>query len=83
MRFVSLGGDPVVLDHRGRLEMVAPIDALSWTKDSSTSFTRMTAAAKRVAPKRHGEVHITGQATKLAKWELKKAGWTVREHPPN
>jgi len=83
VRFVSLGGDPVVLDHRGRLEMVAPIDALSWTKDSSASLGRMAAAAKRVAPKRHGEVHITGMATKLAKRELKKRGWTVREHPAN
>jgi hypothetical protein len=83
VRFVSLGGDPVVLDRRGRLDMVAPIDALSWTKDSSISLTRMTAAAKRVAPKRHGEVHITGMATKLATRMLKKQGWTVREHPPN
>jgi len=83
VRFLSLAGDPVVLDRRGRLEMVAPIDALSWTKDSSASLSKMAAAAKRAAPKRHGELHITGQATKLAQRSLKKLGWTVREHPPN
>ncbi len=83
LHFVSLGGDPVLLDRRGRLQMVGPIDALSWTKDSAATLTRMTAAAKQAAPKRHGEVQITGMATKLATRELKKQGWTVREHPPN
>lgn len=79
-RFVSLGGDPVMLDRKGQLVAVAPIDALSWTKDTSASLTHMTTTGRQMAPKAHGELRFPGTATALAKRELKKARWTVREH---
>ncbi len=82
-RFVSLGGDPIMLTRKGRFALVAPIDALSWTKESAASLSHMTAAGRRQAPKARGELHITGQATKLARKQMAKAHWTVREHPPN
>ncbi len=78
-RFVSLAGDPVMLDRKGRFVTVAPIDALSWTRETSGSLTHMTDAGRRMAPKARGELRITGTATALAKRMLKKQRWTVRE----
>ena len=78
-RFVSLAGDPVMLDRKGRFVTVAPIDALSWTRETSGSLTQMTDAGRRMAPKARGELRITGQATALAKRSLKKHGWSVHE----
>ena len=78
-RFVSLAGDPVMLDRKGRFVTVAPIDALSWTRETSGSLTQMTDAGRGMAPKARGEMRITGQATALAKRELKKQGWSVHE----
>ena len=78
-RFVSLAGDPVMLDRKGRFVSVAPIDALSWTRETSGSLTQMTDAGRGMAPKARGEMRITGQATALAKRSLKKQGWSVHE----
>ena len=78
--FVSLSGDPVMVDRKGRFVTVAPIDALSWTRETSGSLTQMTDAGRRLAPKARGDLRISGQATALAKRELKKAGWSVHEH---
>ena len=77
--FVSLAGDPVLVTRKGSLVDAAPIDALSWTRETSAGLSRMTDAGRRMAPKARGELRITGQATALAKRELKKAGWSVRE----
>lgn len=78
-RFVSLAGDPVMFTRKGQFVAVAPIDALSWTSDAAGTLTKMTAAGRQTAAKAPGELHITGQATALAKRELKKERWTVRE----
>jgi hypothetical protein len=80
VRFVSLDGYPYVLTREGRIAMLAPVDVLSWTKDVAAGFRAVTAARRRIAPKAHGEIRITGRATALAKRELKQEGWTVREH---
>ncbi len=78
-RFVSLAGDPVLYTRKGRFVTVAPIDALSWTKDSSATLTAMTGAGRQVAPKARGELRFTGTATALAKRSLTKERWAVRE----
>jgi hypothetical protein len=78
-RFVSLAGDPVLYTRKGSFVTVAPIDALSWTNESSGTLTEMTAAGRKLVPKARGELRLTGQATALAKRSLKKEGWTVRE----
>ena len=79
-RFVSLGGDPVMLDRKGHLVAVAPIDALSWTKDTAGGLGHMTSAGRQTMPKASGELRMPGTATALAKKALKKERWTVREH---
>ncbi|HZL32091.1 MAG TPA: hypothetical protein VFC54_13680 [Pseudolabrys sp.] len=79
-RIVVLGGLPFALTREGRVVTAAPIDALSWTPDNATRFGQFTAARKALSPKAVGEVKITGQATALAKRELKKEGWSIVEH---
>jgi hypothetical protein len=77
VRFVSLAGYPFVLTRDRRIVMLAPIDALSWTAVTARGFGEVTAARRHIAPKAHGEIRITGEATALAKRKLKAEGWTV------
>jgi hypothetical protein len=79
VRFVSLAGYPFVATRDGQIMTVAPIDAMSWTRETAAGFGAIAAARKRIAPKAHGELRITGQLTALAKRRLKAQGWTVRE----
>ena len=79
VRFVSLAGYPFVETRRHRIVMLAPIDALSWTKQTAAGFGEITADRRRVDPNARGELRITGRATALAKRQLKRAGWRVRE----
>ena len=80
VRFISLDGYPYVLTRDNRVVMLAPVDALSWTRGTASGFGAVTAARRRIAPKARGEIRITGQATVLAQRELKREGWTFREH---
>ena len=82
VRLVALGGLPFGLTRDGRVVTAAPIDALSWTRDSAARFGTFTAARKALSAKARGELKITGTATALAKGELKKEGWSVAEHLP-
>ena len=79
VRFVALVGYPYVITRDGRIATLAPIDALSWTSETAAGFGSVTAERKRVSPKAHGELRITGQATTLAKRRLQAQGWTVLE----
>jgi len=83
VRFVDLAGYPFLLTREGRIVAVAPIDALSWTEETAAGFGAITAARQQAAPKARGELRITGQATALAKRQLKAQGWTVRERQQN
>jgi hypothetical protein len=80
VRFVALASYPFVFTRDGKVMALLPIDALSWTRTTSRGFAQVTAERKRAAPKAHGELRIAGMATRLAKRELKKEGWTVVEH---
>jgi len=78
-RIVGLGGLPFALTRDGRVVTTAPIDALAWTPENAARFGKFTAARKAISPKAKGELKITGQASALAKRELKKDGWSVTE----
>lgn len=78
-RFVALVGYPYVITRDGRVETVAPIDALSWTDETSAGFASVNAERNRIAPNARGELRITGQATALAKRWFKAHGWSVLE----
>ena len=80
VRFVSLASYPFVFTRDGKVMALLPIDALSWTRTTSAGFAQVTAQRKRAAPKSRGELRIAGTATKLAKRELAREGWTVHEH---
>ena len=79
VRFVSLAAFPYVITRDGRIMALLPIDALSWTRDTSVGFTAVSNERRRIAPKARGELRITGTATALAKQRLAAEGWTVLE----
>ncbi|MDO9413101.1 MAG: hypothetical protein Q7T81_11060 [Pseudolabrys sp.] len=78
-QIVALGGLPFALGRDGRIITVAPIDALSWTSDTSVRFGNFTTERNALAPRTTGELRITGTATALAKKQLKSEGWNVME----
>ena len=78
-QIVALRGLPFASTRDGRIVTVAPIDALSWTQESATRFGSFTTERKALAPKANGELRITGEATALAKKQLKTEGWSVVE----
>jgi hypothetical protein len=80
VRFVALASYPFIITRDGRIMTLLPIDALSWTQQTSAGFAAVTAERKAVAPKAHGQLRIAGMATKLAMRELKREGWSVEEH---
>lgn len=66
VRFVALAGYPFVLTRDRHIVMLAPIDALFWTAETSAGFGEMTTARRGVAPKDRGELRITGDGTRQA-----------------
>jgi hypothetical protein len=78
-QIVALGGLPFAATRDGRIVTVAPIDALSWTAESAARLGSFTTERKALEPKSTGELRITGQATALAKKQLKAQGWSVVE----
>jgi hypothetical protein len=80
VRFVALTGYPFVITRDGRIMTLLPIDALSWTPQTSAGFAAITAERKLVAPKAHGQLRIAGMVTRLARIELKREGWSVEQH---
>jgi hypothetical protein len=79
-RFVSLGDFPFNQTRDGALVAVWPVDALSWTDNTAQAMARATEARKRGGLPGHGEIRITGQATRTARERLKAMGWSVTEN---
>jgi hypothetical protein len=75
-RFVPLGGFPFVQTDGGILGIL-PLDAVSWTKNTSKAMKDITQSLRRLPDHGKAELRITGQATPLAKQQLKALGWTV------
>lgn len=57
-----------------------PLDAVSWTGNTSRSIRATTDALKRSGHRGPAEIRITGQATNLSKQQLKALGWTLVEN---
>jgi hypothetical protein len=83
VRFVALASYPFIITRDRRIMTLLPIDALSWTRETSAGFAAVSAERKVVAPKDHGQLRIAGMATRLAIRELKREGWSVEayQHP--
>ncbi len=80
VRFVDLGGYPFNVARDGKVVGVMPADAVSWTDDTARALGAATADMRRTLPGAHGELRISGQATSLAKREIKALGWQVVEN---
>lgn len=78
--FVALADFPYAVTRDGRVTAILPVDALSWTRETSTGFAAVSSDRRRLAPKARPELRLTGMATALAKAEMKAQGWTVLEH---
>ncbi|MCL4712864.1 MAG: hypothetical protein KJZ73_16600 [Pseudorhodoplanes sp.] len=74
--FVPLGGFPFTLTRSGVMGFL-PLDALSWTENTGRAMRDITDSMKRLGRAGKAELRITGQATPLAKQQLKALGWTV------
>lgn len=77
---VTLGGLPFLVAKDGRFVTAAPLDALSWTPDTAARLEAFTKSRNELVAKSRGEIRITGQATPLARKQLKALGWTVVEN---
>lgn len=77
---VTLGGLPFLVAKDGRFVTAAPLDALSWTPDTAARLEAFTKSRNELVAKSRGEIRITGQATPLARKQLKTLGWTVVEN---
>ncbi len=80
VRQERVGAYPFNLTRDGRVVGIMPVDALSWTENTSKSLSAAAADAKRQVPNARGELRISGQATALAKQKLKALGWNVVEN---
>lgn len=74
--FVPLGGFPFTLTMAGVMGFL-PLDALSWTENTSRAMRDITDSMKRLGRAGKAELRITGQATPLARQQLRALGWTV------
>ncbi len=80
--FVPVPGSPFPLCSTSDNGIVGifPFDAVSWTEATSQLFTTMTEAAEDQGGSRPRLFAITGTATSLAKKNLAKLGWKIREN---
>ena len=69
-----------VLIDDGRIVGVMPIDSLSWTETISKVVDDCTTDAHKLSPTGSLELRITGQATPLARKELRARGWRLVEN---
>jgi len=79
--FVSLDGVPfpMATTRDGGLIGLFPLDALSWTAETSEAITALTAAARAAGFHGSMSLGITGTATPLAEKEVSKLGWTLAQ----
>ena len=79
--FVAIAGVPMPMatTRNNGLLGVFPLDALSWTKDTSRAITAITQAARAQGITGPLNLIITGTATPLAQKQLAKLGWSVQQ----
>ena len=79
--FVSLDGVPfpMATTRDGGLTGLFPLDALSWTAETSQAITALTAATRAAGFQGPLSLGITGTATPLAEKEVAKLGWTLAQ----
>ncbi len=79
-RFIALADYPFMVTRDRKVMAVLPVDALSWTQETSHGFGVVSEQRRRFDPKAHGILRITGTATPLAKRHMEALGWTILEH---
>lgn len=79
--FVDIPGVPLPMatSRDNGLIGVFPLDALSWTANTSQAFTSVTQAARSQGITGPLSLVITGTATPLAQKQLAKLGWSVQQ----
>lgn len=79
--FVTLGVSPfpVATTSGNGLAGIFPLDALSWTADTSSAITSLTSAARAEGMTGPLVLAITGTATPLAKKQLAALGWKLEQ----
>lgn len=80
--FVAVQGSPfpLCLTRENGIVGIFPFDAVSWTEPTSQVFAAMTTAAAEQGAAGSKLFAITGTATPLAKKNLAKLGWKLREN---
>jgi hypothetical protein len=80
--FVPVPGSPfpICATKANGIVGIFPFDSVSWTEATSQVFAAMTAAAKDQGASGAKLFLVTGTATPLAKKNLTKLGWKVREN---
>jgi hypothetical protein len=78
--FVAIGRIPFNVTRSGTVIGLMPIDALAWTEGMAPVVRQAAADAQRVAPGRAVELQISGQATPLARRQIKALGWKLTEN---
>lgn len=83
--FVAIAGVPMPMatTRNNGLLGIFPLDALSWTADTSRSLTAITQAARAQGITGPLNLIITGTATPLAQKQLAKLGWSVQQQAFN
>lgn len=79
--FVALDGVPfpMATTREGGLVGLFPLDALSWTAETSEAAAGLTTAARTAGFNGPLSLGITGTATPLAEKHLAKLGWTLAQ----
>ena len=79
--FVAIAGVPMPMatTRNNGLLGIFPLDALSWTTDTSRAITAITQAARAQGITGPLNLIITGTATPLAQKQLAKLGWSVQQ----
>lgn len=80
--FVALDGVPfpMATTREGGIVGLFPLDALSWTAETSEAITALTAAARAAGFDGPMSLGITGTATPLAEKEVARLGWTLAQN---
>lgn len=79
--FVAIAGVPMPMatTRSNGLLGIFPLDALSWTSNTSRSITAITQAARAQGITGPMSLIITGTATPLAQQQLAKLGWGLQQ----
>jgi hypothetical protein len=78
--FTALGEFPFVQLKDGTVLGLWPVDALSWTEGTGKAMAAVNADLKRQGLTGRGELRISGQATAMARQNMKQMGWKLVEN---